>query len=59
MICWCRIDRLPQKEAEKLSENEAVKLITLSPYFVEHATTGSSDPLGIPLGETVCAETSE
>jgi hypothetical protein len=54
-----RIDRLPSKEAEKLSDEESVKGLTSAPYFLKESSSISSDPLGLSIGDSVSAETDE
>ena len=50
---------MPQKGAEKLSDDEAVKQVMSASYFAKETSSVASDPLELSLGDDVVAETAE
>lgn len=54
-----RLGRLPSKEAEKVSDDQAVKEMLGGDYAVEESAELANDPLEIPIGQNVLFETTE
>jgi hypothetical protein len=50
---------MPKQEAEQISQEEAVKIITSSEYFMKETSSIAPDPLSIPIGEDVGVESAD
>ncbi|KAH6723843.1 hypothetical protein BKA61DRAFT_566449 [Leptodontidium sp. MPI-SDFR-AT-0119] len=53
------LGRLPSKEAEKVSDDQAVKEMLGGDYAVEESAELANDPLEIPIGQNVLFETTD
>lgn len=50
---------MPSRQAERVSDDQAVKEITGGNYAVKESAQLANDPLGIAVGENVSVETTE
>ncbi|KAL2075248.1 hypothetical protein VTL71DRAFT_191 [Oculimacula yallundae] len=50
---------MPSRQAEKISDDQAVEAITSGNYFVQETSPVSNDPLRLPIGEKVTIETTD